>query len=149
MIVRRSARLLDVEIDQDGARAIAQRSRGTPRVANRLLKRVRDYVEVRANGVITAAAAAAALEQLEVDHAGLDRLDREILRAICERFDGGPVGLSTLAVAVGEEKDTIEDVYEPYLLKQGLIERTPRGRVATPRAFAHLGLEPPGPLRLV
>jgi Holliday junction DNA helicase RuvB len=149
MIVKRSARLLDVQIDPDGARAIAERSRGTPRVANRLLKRVRDYVEVRGNGVISAAAAEAALEQLEVDHEGLDRLDREILRAICDRFDGGPVGLSTLAVAVGEEKDTIEDVYEPYLLKQGLIERTPRGRVATRRAFEHLGLEPPGPLRLV
>jgi Holliday junction DNA helicase RuvB len=149
MIVRRSARLLDVQIDQDGARAIAERSRGTPRVANRLLKRVRDYVEVRGNGVITAEAAEAALEQLEVDHEGLDRLDREILRAICQRFGGGPVGLSTLAVAVGEEKDTIEDVYEPYLLKQGLLERTPRGRAATRRAFEHLGLEPPGPLRLV
>jgi Holliday junction DNA helicase RuvB len=148
-IVRRSARLLDVAIDEDGALAIAQRSRGTPRVANRLLKRVRDYVEVRGNGVITAEAAAAALEQLEVDHQGLDRLDREILRAICERFSGGPVGLSTLAVAVGEEKDTIEDVYEPYLLQQGLIERTPRGRAATRRAFEHLGLEAPGAMRLL
>jgi Holliday junction DNA helicase RuvB len=110
---------------------------------------VRDYVEVRGNGVITAEAAAAALEQLEVDHQGLDRLDREILRAICERFSGGPVGLSTLAVAVGEEKDTIEDVYEPYLLQQGLIERTPRGRAATRRAFEHLGLEAPGAMRLL
>ncbi len=149
LIVLRSARLLDVEIDQEGARAIAERSRGTPRVANRLLKRVRDYVEVRGDGVITAAAAAAALERLEVDHQGLDRLDREILRAICERFGGGPVGLSTLAVAVGEEKDTIEDVYEPYLLQQGLIERTPRGRAATRRAFEHLGLDPPGAPRLL
>ncbi|HZU60175.1 MAG TPA: Holliday junction branch migration DNA helicase RuvB [Solirubrobacteraceae bacterium] len=149
MIVRRSARLLAVEIDQEGAQAIAQRSRGTPRVANRLLKRVRDYAEVRGNGVITAATALAALEQLEVDDQGLDRLDREILRAICERFGGGPVGLSTLAVAVGEEKDTIEDVYEPYLLQQGLIQRTPRGRAATRRAFEHLGLEPPGPPRLL
>jgi holliday junction DNA helicase RuvB len=148
-IVNRSARLLEVEIDHDGARAIAERSRGTPRVANRLLKRVRDFAQVRGDGVITAAAAGAALDLLEVDHAGLDRLDREILRAICEKFGGGPVGLSTLAVAVGEEQDTIEDVYEPYLLQRGLIERTPRGRAATRHAFAHLGLEPPGPLTLV
>jgi holliday junction DNA helicase RuvB len=142
-IVRRSARLLDVEIDDGGARAIAERSRGTPRVANRLLKRVRDFVEVKSDGVVTATAAVAALDLLEVDHAGLDRLDREILRTICEKFGGGPVGLSTLAVAVGEEQDTIEDVYEPYLLQRGLIERTPRGRAATKRAFEHLGLEPP------
>jgi len=149
-IVRRSARLLDVEIDDGGARAIAQRSRGTPRVANRLLKRVRDFVEVKSNGVITASAAAAALDLLQVDHEGLDRLDREILRVICEKFGGGPVGLSTLAVAVGEEQDTIEDVYEPYLLQRGLLERTPRGRAATKRAYEHLGLEPPqGPLALL
>jgi Holliday junction DNA helicase RuvB len=148
-IVRRSARLLEVEIDDGGALAIAQRSRGTPRVANRLLKRVRDFAQVRGDGVITAAAAAAALDLLEVDHEGLDRLDREILRTICEKFGGGPVGLSTLAVAVGEEQDTIEDVYEPYLLQRGLIERTPRGRAATKRAFEHLELEAPGPLRLV
>ena len=119
--------------------AIAARSRGTPRVANRLLKRVRDFAEVRMEGVVTAAAAEAALELLEVDERGLDRLDREILRAICVKFDGGPVGLSTLAVAVGEEQDTIEDVYEPYLLMQGLIKRTPRGRAATPAAFAAPG----------
>ncbi len=148
-IVRRSARLLEVEIDDGGARAIAQRSRGTPRVANRLLKRVRDYAEVRGTGVVSAAAAASALDLLEVDHEGLDRLDREILRAICEKFGGGPVGLSTLAVAVGEEQDTLEDVYEPYLLQRGLLERTPRGRAATRRAFEHLGLEPPGPLALL
>jgi Holliday junction DNA helicase RuvB len=149
-IVRRSARLLEVEIDDGGARAIAQRSRGTPRVANRLLKRVRDFVEVKSNGVITATAAAAALDLLQVDHEGLDRLDREILRVICEKFGGGPVGLSTLAVAVGEEQDTIEDVYEPYLLQRGLLERTPRGRAATRRAYEHLGLEPPqGPLALL
>jgi Holliday junction DNA helicase RuvB len=104
---------------------------------------------VRSDGVITAAAAAAALDLLEVDHGGLDRLDREILRAICEKFGGGPVGLSTLAVAVAEEQDTIEDVYEPYLLQQGLIERTPRGRAATKRAFEHLGLDPPGALSLL
>ncbi len=145
MIVRRSARLLGVAIDEEGARAVAARSRGTPRVANRLLKRVRDYAEVRGGGVVTAEIAASALDLLEVDHAGLDRLDREILRAICEKFGGGPVGLSTLAVAVGEEADTIEDVYEPYLLQRGLLERTPRGRAATRRAFSHLGLDPPGP----
>jgi Holliday junction DNA helicase RuvB len=148
-IVRRSGRLLEVQIDEGGARAIAERSRGTPRVANRLLKRVRDFAQVRGDGVITAPAAGAALDLLEVDHEGLDRLDREILRAICEKFAGGPVGLSTLAIAVGEEQDTIEDVYEPYLLQRGLIERTPRGRAATKRAFDHLGLDAPGPLRLV
>jgi Holliday junction DNA helicase RuvB len=148
-IVRRSARLLEVEIDDGGALAIAERSRGTPRVANRLLKRVRDFAEVRGDGVITEAVAGAALDLLEVDHEGLDRLDRDILRTICEKFGGGPVGLSTLAVAVGEEQDTIEDVYEPYLLQRGLIERTPRGRAATKRAFEHLKLEAPGPLRLV
>jgi holliday junction DNA helicase RuvB len=148
-IVRRSARLLGVEIEDDGAVAIASRSRGTPRVANRLLKRVRDYAEVRHGGVVTAEVAGTALDELEVDTIGLDRLDREILRAICERFAGGPVGLSTLAVAVGEEQDTIEDVYEPYLLQRGLLERTPRGRAATDRAYEHLELEPPGPRRLL
>ncbi len=145
VIVRRSAGILDVELDGRGAAAIAARSRGTPRVANRLLKRVRDYAEVRMEGVVTAEAAEGALELLEVDHMGLDRLDREILGAICEKFAGGPVGLSTLAVAVGEEQDTIEDVYEPYLLQQGLIKRTPRGRAATPAAFSHLGLSVPAP----
>jgi Holliday junction DNA helicase RuvB len=148
-IVRRSARLLDVAIEDDGAIAIAERSRGTPRVANRLLKRVRDYAEIRHGGLITAEVAGSALDWLEVDHEGLDRLDREILRAICEKFSGGPVGLSTLAVTVGEEQDTIEDVYEPYLLQRGLLERTPRGRAATRRAYQHLGLDPPGPLSLL
>ena len=142
-IVRRSARLLSVEIEDGGALAIAARSRGTPRVANRLLKRVRDFAEVRGAGLVSAEIAAAALDLLEVDHAGLDRLDREILRTICEKFGGGPVGLSTLAASIGEEQDTVEDVYEPYLLQRGLIERTPRGRAATRRAFEHLGLEPP------
>jgi len=142
-IVRRSARLLGVAIEDDGAVAIAARSRGTPRVANRLLKRVRDYAEVRGGGVVTSAVANAALDQLEVDDLGLDRLDREILRTICVSFGGGPVGLSTLAASVGEEQDTIEDVYEPYLLQRALLERTARGRVATPRAFVHLGLKPP------
>ncbi len=143
VIVRRSAGILDVQLDEHGASAIAARSRGTPRVANRLLKRVRDFAEVRMEGVVTAAAAEAALQMLEVDELGLDRLDREILGAICTKFSGGPVGLSTLAVAVGEEQDPIEDVYEPYLLQQGLLKRTPRGRTATPAAFAHLGLETP------
>jgi Holliday junction DNA helicase RuvB len=148
-IVHRSARLLGVEVDGPGALAIAARSRGTPRVANRLLKRVRDYAEVRGSGAVSQETALEALELLEVDDEGLDRLDREILRAICEKFSGGPVGLSTLAVAVGEEQGTIEDVYEPYLLQRGLIERKPRGRTATRRAFAHLGLEPPGQATLL
>jgi Holliday junction DNA helicase RuvB len=142
-IVLRSAGILDVEIDPAGAETIAWRARGTPRVANRLLKRVRDFAEVRGTGHIDAGVAAEALDLLEVDDAGLDRLDREILRATCGKFGGGPVGLSTLAVAVGEEPDTIEDVYEPYLLQQGFLMRTPRGRTATDSAFAHLGLEPP------
>jgi Holliday junction DNA helicase RuvB len=142
-IVDRSARVLGVRIDPAGARAIAERARGTPRVANRLLKRVRDYAQVRGAGVIDAAAAAAALDLLGVDHEGLDRLDRELLAAICSRFAGGPVGLSTLAVAVGEEADTIEDVYEPYLLQRGFLKRTPRGRCATAHAFRHLGLTAP------
>jgi len=142
IIVRRSAGILDIELQEDGALAIAARSRGTPRVANRLLKRVRDFAEVRMQGVVTAEAAQAALDMLEVDERGLDRLDRRILDVICTKFGGGPVGLSTLAVAVGEEQDTIEDVYEPYLLQEGFIKRTPRGRAATPAAFEHLGLEP-------
>jgi holliday junction DNA helicase RuvB len=140
-IVTRSAGILDVEIDAAGARAIARRSRGTPRVANRLLKRVRDFAEVRHAGSIDETVATQALDLLEVDEAGLDRLDREILLTVCEKFEGGPVGLSTLAVAVSEEQDTIEDVYEPYLLQRGFLKRTPRGRVATAAAFEHLGLK--------
>src|SRR3954452_21408044 len=147
-IVVRSARVLDVEIDAAGARAIAERSRGTPRVANRLLKRVRDYAEVRGTGAIDAACADAALALMGVDELGLDRLDRELLQAICRHFGGGPVGLSTLAVTVGEEADTIEDVYEPYLLQRGFLQRTPRGRTATPHAFRHLGLPVPEPSAL-
>jgi Holliday junction DNA helicase RuvB len=142
-IVLRSARVLGVGIEPAGARAIAERSRGTPRVANRLLKRVRDYAEVHAGGTIDEGVAAAALELQEVDHEGLDRVDRTILEVICTRFSGGPVGLSTLAVAVHEEPDTVEDVYEPYLLQRGFIQRTPRGRCATAHAFRHLGLAPP------
>jgi Holliday junction DNA helicase RuvB len=142
-IVRRSAGILEVDVDDAGAEVIASRARGTPRVANRLLKRVRDFAEVRGAGRIDASVAREALELLEVDEEGLDRLDRDILRAICDKFGGGPVGLSTLAVAVGEEADTIEDVYEPYLLQRGFLMRTPRGRVATELAFTHLGLKRP------
>jgi Holliday junction DNA helicase RuvB len=144
-IVARSAGILEIPLESGGAAAIATRSRGTPRVANRLLKRVRDYAQVRMDGVLSAATAQAALDLLEVDERGLDRLDREILRAICVKFAGGPVGLSTLAVVVGEEQDTLEDVYEPHLLREGLLKRTPRGRMATAAAFAHLGLEAPEP----
>jgi len=143
VIVMRSAKILETEIDDAGAYAIAERSRGTPRVANRLLKRVRDFAEVRGTGRVDAGIAAAALEMLEVDQAGLDRSDRALLTLIAERFAGGPVGLSTVAVAIGEETDTIEDVLEPYLLQLGMLKRTPRGRVLTPAAFEHLGLTPP------
>jgi Holliday junction DNA helicase RuvB len=142
-IVRRSAGILEVGIEPDGERAIAERSRGTPRVANRLLKRVRDYAEVHGEGVISGAIATEALGLLEVDAAGLDRHDRTILETIAVKFSGGPVGLSTLAAAVDEEQETIEDVYEPYLLQQGLIKRTPRGRVITARGCEHLGLPVP------
>jgi holliday junction DNA helicase RuvB len=139
LIVRRSARIIGIEIADEAAGQIAARSRGTPRVANRILRRVRDVAEVRHEGVITVDVAAEALELLEVDGHGLERTDRELLRAIVERFDGGPVGLSTLAVALGEEPDTIEDVYEPYLLQLGFIQRTPRGRVVTKLGRAHMG----------
>ena len=142
-IVTRAAGILDAEIEPAGATAIAHRSRGTPRIANRLLRRVRDYATVRGDGVVDAATAANALEIFEVDERGLDKVDRYILEAIIDKFNGGPVGLSTLAIAVGEETETVEDAYEPFLLQQGLIQRTPRGRVATRNAYAHLGLEPP------
>jgi holliday junction DNA helicase RuvB len=142
-IARRSARILDVEIEPAGERAIAERARGTPRVANRLLRRVRDFADVRGAGVITGAIANEALGMLEVDEAGLDRADRTLLETIGRKFSGGPVGLSTLAAALDEEPDTLEDVYEPYLLQQGLIKRTPRGRVLTERGFAHIGIEAP------
>jgi holliday junction DNA helicase RuvB len=143
IIVRRSAGLLGVELRDDGAEEIASRSRGTPRIANRLLRRVRDFAEVRGDGVISRAAARAALELYEVDESGLDRLDRAVLSALIRRFGGGPVGLSTLAVAVGEEAETVEVVAEPFLVRCGLIARTPRGRVATPAAWEHLGLTAP------
>jgi len=142
-IVVRSARILDVEIEPDAAREIALRSRGTPRIANRILRRVRDYAQVRHAGAITVPVAEEALELFEVDRRGLERIDRAILRAVAETFSGGPVGLSTLAVAIGEESDTLEDVYEPYLLQLGLLQRTPRGRIVTPAAFEHLGLPAP------
>jgi len=145
VIVRRSADLLGVALRDDGADEIAGRSRGTPRIANRLLRRVRDFAEVRADGVVTRALARAALELYEVDEEGLDRLDRAVLSALVVRFGGGPVGLSTLAVAVGEEAETVEVVAEPFLVRRGLMARTPRGRVATPAAWQHLGLDPPEP----
>jgi Holliday junction DNA helicase RuvB len=142
-IVRRSAGILGVPIDAAAAGEIAGRSRGTPRVANRLLKRVRDFAEVRHQGAVDQAICLAALDLFQVDGEGLDKLDRDILLTICEKFDGGPVGLSTLAVALGEEADTIEDVYEPYLIMRGFIKRTPRGRVVTRAGFAHCGVTPP------
>lgn len=142
-IVRRSARILDVEIEEDAADEIARRSRGTPRIANRILRRVRDVAQVRHDGAITNEVAREALELLEVDGQGLERIDRELLDTILVKFGGGPVGLSTLAVALGEEQDTIEDVYEPYLLQMGLLQRTPRGRVVTKAAYRHLGLTVP------
>jgi holliday junction DNA helicase RuvB len=145
VIVRRSADLLGVALRGDGAEEIARRSRGTPRIANRLLRRVRDYAEVRADGTVTQPLARAALELYEVDEEGLDRLDRAVLSALVTRFGGGPVGLNTLAVAVGEEAETVEVVAEPFLVRGGLMARTPRGRVATPAAWAHLGLTPPEP----
>jgi holliday junction DNA helicase RuvB len=145
VIVRRSAGLLRVALRDDGAAEIAGRSRGTPRIANRLLRRVRDYAEVRADGIVTRAVARAALEVYEVDDSGLDRLDRAVLSALVRRFGGGPVGLSTLAVAVGEEAETVEVVVEPFLVRAGLIARTPRGRVATPAAWTQLRLPVPGP----
>jgi Holliday junction DNA helicase RuvB len=142
-IIVRSAAILGVEVDSEGAAIIAARSRGTPRVANRLLKRVRDFAQVKGTGVVNVEVAAAALDMFEVDGAGLDRSDRTLLETIATKFAGGPVGLSTLAVAIGEEQDTIEDVLEPYLLQEGLVKRTPRGRVLTARGYEHLRLPVP------
>jgi holliday junction DNA helicase RuvB len=141
-ILRRSARILGIEADNDGILALAGRARGTPRVANRLLKRVRDYAEVMADGVITREVALAAASRLEVDQVGLDETDHKVLRTIIEKFDGGPVGLDTLAACISEETDTIMDIYEPYLMQLGFLERTPRGRLATRRAYEHLNLPP-------
>ncbi len=142
-IVARSAQLLNAMLDSAGAREIARRSRGTPRIANRLLRRVRDYAEVKANGRIDAKIADAALRMLDVDHAGFDLMDRKLLQAVIEKFAGGPVGLDNLAAAIGEERDTIEDVLEPYLIQQGYLQRTPRGRIATLLAYQHFGVTPP------
>jgi Holliday junction DNA helicase RuvB len=142
-IVERSARLLEVTMDLAGAREIASRSRGTPRISNRLLRRVRDYAEVRANGQVTAKVADAALQMLDVDSAGLDVMDRHLLQAVIDKFGGGPVGVDNLAAAIGEERDTIEDVLEPYLIQQGYLQRTPRGRMATAAAYRHFGLVKP------
>ncbi len=143
LIVNRSAGLLDVPLTAEGSGEIAARSRGTPRIANRLLRRVRDYAQVKADGVVTEDVAHAALDLFEVDGLGLDRLDRGVLDVLCSRFGGGPVGLATLAVAVGEERETVEEVAEPFLVRSGFLARTPRGRVATPAAWRHLGLTPP------
>ena len=142
-IVRRSAGLLNVATDDEGAAEIARRSRGTPRIANRLLRRVRDYVEVKGDGRIVKAQAELALKMLDVDPLGFDLMDRKLLEAVIHRFDGGPVGLDNVAAAIGEERDTIEDVIEPYLIQQGFLQRTPRGRIATLAAYRHLGVTPP------
>jgi Holliday junction DNA helicase RuvB len=142
-LLHRSARILGVPVEPDGIAEIAGRSRGTPRIANRLLRRVRDYAELRADGVVTLASAQAALKVYDVDDLGLDRLDKDVLRALVESFGGGPVGLSTLAVAVGEQPDTVAEVCEPFLVRAGLLARTPRGRVATAAAWRHLGKTPP------
>src|SRR3954469_23278999 len=143
LIVHRSAGLLGVGLTSEGAAEIASRSRGTPRIANRLLRRVRDFAQVRADGIVTLGVSQAALDLYEVDQLGLDRLDRGVLDALCRRFGGGPVGISTLAVAVGEERETVEEVAEPFLVRNGFLARTPRGRVATAAAWQHLGLAPP------
>jgi holliday junction DNA helicase RuvB len=142
-IVLRSAALLKVQVDADGAREIARRSRGTPRIANRLLRRVRDYADVKSDGAISRTVADLALAMLDVDPLGFDVMDRRLLEAVIHRFDGGPVGLDNVAAAIGEERDTIEDVIEPYLIQQGYLQRTPRGRIATPAAYRHLGVSPP------
>jgi len=142
-IVSRSARILEVDIDPEGAREIARRSRGTPRITNRLLRRVRDYAQVKADGAITAQVAQQALDLLDVDASGFDMMDRKLLLTIIEKFEGGPVGLDSLSAAIGEERDTIEDVLEPFLIQQGFIMRTPRGRVATANAYRHFGLASP------
>jgi len=143
VIIRRSAKIINVEIDEAAAELISGRSRRTPRIANRLLARVRDYAVARASGFIDVSVAEKALTVFEVDDFGLDKVDRSILIAIIDRFNGGPVGLSTLSIAVGEEPETVEDAYEPFLLQSGLIKRTPRGRVATEHAYAHLGIDRP------
>jgi Holliday junction DNA helicase RuvB len=144
-IVARSAQLLRIEVDADGAHEIARRARGTPRIANRLLRRVRDYAEVRADGDVTRKVADAALSMLDVDASGLDVMDRKLLHTVLSKFDGGPVGVDNLAAAIGEERDTIEDVLEPFLIQQGFLQRTSRGRIATALSYRHFGLAPPTP----
>ncbi|MEX0800776.1 MAG: Holliday junction branch migration DNA helicase RuvB [Dehalococcoidia bacterium] len=146
-IIRRSATILDVPLDDEGSGEIARRSRGTPRVANRLLRRARDYAQVRGSGTITADAAREAMARLDVDELGLDEVDHKVLRTIIEKYDGGPVGIETIAASISEEADTIMDVYEPYLMQVGFLQRTPRGRVATRHAYGHLGLEAPQQLQ--
>jgi Holliday junction DNA helicase RuvB len=148
LIVKRSARILGIPIEEDGALEIARRSRGTPRVANRLLKRVRDYAQVRADGVITRKVTDDALKMLGVDEKGFDKMDRRILLTVIEKFDGGPVGIDTISAAVGEERETLEDVYEPYLIQEGYLHRTPRGRVATRLAYEHFNLTPRAPRQI-
>ncbi len=141
-IIQRSASYLNLDMDEEGAQEVARRSRGTPRIANRLLRRVRDYAEIKANGQVHADIAAKALDMLDVDKEGFDYMDRKLLTAIIDKFDGGPVGLDNLAAAIGEEKETIEDVIEPFLIQQGFLQRTPRGRIVSQRAYLHFGFEP-------
>ena len=143
LIIQHSARVLDVEIEEKGAVELARRSRGTPRLANRMLKRVRDFAQIKYDGIITEQVARTALDLMEVDRMGLDNIDRNILTTIIDKFKGGPVGLDTLAASIGEDAGTLEDVYEPFLLKNGFLNRTPKGRVATDLAYHHLGLEIP------
>ncbi len=143
-IVRRAARLLAISVTEDGIAAIARRARGTPRIANRLLRRVRDFAQLETNGAVDGALAAKALDRLEVDDAGLDRMDRALLTVLIDNYQGGPAGVATLAVALGEEVTTLEDVYEPFLIQRGFLQRTARGRVATPAAYRHLGRKPAG-----
>ena len=148
-IIKRSAAILDVPITEDGAREIASRSRGTPRIANRLLKRVRDFAQVKGKGVIDLDIARMALNALEIDPLGLDRIDKNLILSIIEKFDGGPVGLDTLAACIGEENDTIEDVYEPYLMQLGFIKKTPRGRVVSMNAYEHFGIKYKGDIPII
>jgi len=149
VIVRQSAAILNVEADEDGAMEIAARSRGTPRIANRLLRRVRDYAEVKADGRITRPVAMDALKMMDVDVYGFDEIDRKLMLTILQKYNGGPVGVSALSAAISEEQDAIEDIYEPYLIQIGFLDRTPRGRVATRRAFEHFGILPPGPQKIL
>ena len=142
-IIARSALILKIETHSDGAREIARRSRGTPRIANRLLRRVRDYAQVKAEGIITKDVAKKSLEMMEVDHLGLDKMDHKLILTLIEKFKGGPVGVESLAASISEERDTIEDVLEPYLMQSGFIQRTPRGRIATEIAYQHFGITPP------